>query len=114
MFFSLANSLVIFQTIMDKILQDLINTREVISFIDNVIVGIEEKKEYNEVVEEVVKRLVENDLYLKLEKYKWKVMKIEFLKVVIRLDEIKMEKEKLKIVLDLPIPKSIKEVQKFL
>ena len=41
-------------------------------------------------------------------------MKIEFLKVVIRLDEIKMEKEKLKIVLDLPIPKSIKEVQKFL
>ena len=70
MFFSLANSLVIFQTIMDKILQDLINTREVTSFIDNVIVGIEEKKEYNEVVEEVVKRLVENDLYLKLEKYK--------------------------------------------
>ena len=40
MFFSLANSLVIFQTIMDKILQDLINTREVTSFIDNVIVGI--------------------------------------------------------------------------
>ena len=70
MFFSLANSLVIFQTIMDKILQDLINTREITSFINNVIVEIEEKKEYNEVVEEVVKRLVENDLYLKLEKYK--------------------------------------------
>jgi len=80
---------------MDKILQDLINTREVTSFIDNVIVEIEEKKEYNEVVEEVVKRLAENDLYLKLEKYKWKVMKIEFLKVVIRLDKIKMEKEKI-------------------
>ena len=95
MFFSLTNSLVIFQTIMDKILQDLINTREVTSFIDNVIVEIEEKKEYNEVVEEVVKRLAENDLYLKLEKYKWKVMKIEFLKVVIRLDKIKMEKEKI-------------------
>ena len=70
MFFSLANLLVIFQTIMDKILQDLINTREITSFINNVIVEIEEKKEYNEVVEEVVKRLVENDLYLKLEKYK--------------------------------------------
>jgi len=70
MFFSLANLLVIFQTIMNKILQDLINTREITSFINNVIVEIEEKKEYNEVVEEVVKRLVENDLYLKLEKYK--------------------------------------------
>ena len=70
MFFSLVSLLVIFQTIMNKILQDLINTREITSFINNVIVEIEEKKEYNEVVEEVVKRLVENDLYLKLEKYK--------------------------------------------
>ena len=70
MFFSLVNLLVIFQTIMNKILQDLINTREITSFINNVIVEIEEKKEYNEGVAEGVKRLVENDLYLKLEKYK--------------------------------------------
>ena len=68
----------IFQTIMDKILQDLINTREATSFIDNVIVETEEKKGYDKVVEEVVKRLAENDLYLKPEKYKWKVIKIEF------------------------------------
>jgi len=33
-----------------------------------VIVETEEKKEYNKVVEEVVKRLVENDLYVKPEK----------------------------------------------
>jgi len=37
-------------------------------------------------------------------------MKIEFLKVVIRLDGIKIEKEKLEVVLDWPVPKSIKEV----
>jgi len=63
---------------MDKILQDLINTREATSFINNVIVETEEKKGYDKVVEEVVKRLAENDLYLKPEKYKWKVIKIEF------------------------------------
>ena len=40
------------------------------SFIDDVIVGIEEEKGYDEVVEEVVRRLAENDLYMKLEKYK--------------------------------------------
>ena len=34
------------------------------------IVGIEEKEGHNKVVEEVVKRLTENDLYVKLEKYK--------------------------------------------
>ena len=55
---------------MNKILRDLINTGEVVSFINNVIVGIEEEKGYDEVVEEVVRRLVENDLYMKPEKYK--------------------------------------------
>ena len=41
-----------------------------VNFINDVIVGIEEKEEYDEVIEEVVRRLVENDLYIKLEKYK--------------------------------------------
>jgi len=63
MFFRLTNSPAIFQTIINKILWDLMNTREVTSFIDNVIVKTKEEKEHNEVVKKVVKRLVENDLY---------------------------------------------------
>ena len=51
-------------------------------FIDD-IVGIEEEKGHDEVVENVVKRLTEIDLYVKLEKYKWKIRKVEFLEVVI-------------------------------
>ena len=43
---------------MNEILYDLINTRKVVSFIDNVIVGREMAEEYNELVEEVVRRLV--------------------------------------------------------
>ena len=35
------------------------------SFIDDVIVEMEEEKGYDEVVEEVVKRLAENNLYVK-------------------------------------------------
>ena len=42
MFLGLTNSLTMFQTIMNKILWDLINTGEVVSFIDNIIVGTEE------------------------------------------------------------------------
>jgi len=55
---------------MNKILRDLINTREIVSFIDNIIVKIEEEERYDKVVEQVVKRLAENDLYIKLEKCK--------------------------------------------
>ena len=41
-----------------KILQNLINTGKVVSFINNVIAEMEEKEEYDKIVEEVVKRLV--------------------------------------------------------
>ena len=114
MFFGLMNSLAIFQAIMNKLLRDLINIGKVAVFIDNVIVGTEEEEGYNEIVEEVVKRLAENDLYVKLEKCKWKVRKVGFLGVVIGLKGIKMEEEKVKGVLDWPIPKHVKDVQKFL
>jgi len=55
--------------VINKILQDLINTEEVVSFIDNMIVKTE-KEEYDKVVKEVVKRLIENNLCIKPEKYK--------------------------------------------
>jgi len=48
----------------------LINTREVASFIDNVIVEIEEEKGHDKVVEDVVKISAEDNLYVKSEKCK--------------------------------------------
>jgi len=42
----------------------------VASFIDNMIVEMEEEKRHDKVVEEVVRILVENDLYIKPEKCK--------------------------------------------
>ena len=65
-------------------------------------------------MKEVVRRLVENYLYIKPEKYKWKVWEIWFLEVVIGLEEIKIKEEKVKGVLDWPTPKEVKDIQKFL
>jgi len=98
----------------NELLRDLTNTGKVAVFIDNVIVGTETEEGYDELVAEVIKRLEENDLYVKPEKYKWKVKKVEFLGVVIGPEGIKMEKEKVKGVLEWPTPKCIKDVQKFL
>ena len=95
---------------MNEILCDLINTGEVASFIDNIIVETEKEEGHNEIVEEVVKRLAENDLYVKLEKYKWKVIEVEFFRVVIGLEGIKMKEEKIKEVLDWPTPKEVKDM----
>ena len=99
---------------MNELLRDLINTGNVAAFIDNVIVGTEMEEGHDEIVAEIIKRLEENDLYVKLEKCKWKVRKIGFLGVVIGSEGIKIEEEKVKGVLDWPTPKCVKDVQKFL
>jgi len=99
---------------MNEILQDLINTGKVISFIDNVIIGTEGEEGHNELVKEVVKRLAKNDLYMKPEKCKWKVKEVRFLEVVIGPEGIKMEEEKVKGVLDWLASEYIKDIQKFL
>ena len=113
MFFRLTNSPVTFQMMMNKLLRDLINTEKVVAFID-VVIGTESEEGHDELVAEVIKRLEKNDLYVKPEKYKWKVREVGFLGVVIGKEGIKMEEEKVKSVLDWPTPKCVKDIQKFL
>ena len=114
MFFGLTNSPATFQAMMNELLRDLINMGKVAVFINDVIVGTKTEEGHDELVVEVVKRLEENDLYIKPEKYKWKVRKIEFLGVVIGPEGIRIEKEKVKGVLEWPTPKCVKDIQKFL
>ena len=99
---------------MNELLRDLINTGKAAVFIDDVIVGTEDEEGHNEFVAEIVKRLEENNLYVKLEKCKWKVREVGFLGVVIGSESIKMEEEKVKEILQWPTPKCIKDIQKFL
>ena len=70
MFFRLTNSPATFQAMMNELLRDLINTGKVAVFIDDVIVETETEEGHDELVVEVVKKLEENDLYVKPEKYK--------------------------------------------
>ena len=114
MFFGLMNSPAMFQAMMNELLRDLTNTEKVAVFIDDVIVETETEEGHDELVAEVIKRLEENNLYVKPEKCKWKVRKVDFLGVVIGLEGIKMEKEKIKGILEWPTPKDVKDVQKFL
>ena len=70
MFFGLTNSLATFQAIMNKLLRDLINIGKIVVFIDDIIIGTEMEKEHDKIVAEIIKRLEENDLYVKMEKCK--------------------------------------------
>jgi len=69
---------------------------------------------YDEIIKGILRRLEENDLYIKPEKCMWKVRKIGFLGVIIRPNRIEMEKKKIDGVLSWPEPKNVKDVRKIL
>ena len=73
MFFGMMNSPATFQAMMNEILRDIINEGKVVAFVDNVLIETEIEEGHDEIVEEVLKRLEENNLYIKPEKCMWKV-----------------------------------------
>ena len=99
MFFGMTNSLATFQTMINKILRDLINKGKVAAFIDNVLVGTEIEEGHNKIIEEILRRLEENDLYIKPEKYMWKARKIGFLGIIIGPNGIEIEEKKVEEIL---------------
>ena len=99
---------------MNDLFRDLINQGDTATFIDNILVAIDTKEGYDELVEEILKRLEENDLFIKPEKCKWKIREVEFLEVVIGPRGVEMQKKKVEGVLNWPAPRNVKEVQKFL
>ena len=95
---------------MNDLFQDIINQENIAIFIDNIIAAIDTEEGYDKLVEEVLKRLKENDLFVKPEKYWWKVKEVEFLGIVIGPREVEMQREKVDRVLNWPASKNVKEV----
>jgi len=69
MFFGLTNSPVTFQAMMNDVLRDLVVEEKVAVFIDDMMVVMETEEGHDEIVEKVLRRLEENDLFVKPEKY---------------------------------------------
>jgi len=90
MYFGLTNSPATFQTMMNDLFQDLINQGDTGTFIDDILVAMDTEEGHDELVDEVLRRLEENNLFVKLEKCKWKVREVEFLGVVISPKGIEM------------------------
>jgi len=68
MFFGMTNSPATFQAMINKILRNLINEGKVAAFVNDVLLGTETEEGHDKIVEEILKRLEKNNLYVKLEK----------------------------------------------
>jgi len=95
MFFGLTNSPAMFQAMMNDLLRDLVVEEKVAVFIDDVMIATETEEGHDEIIEEVLRRLEENDLFVKPEKCVWKVREVGFLRMIIGEDGVRIEKEKI-------------------
>ena len=100
MYFGLTNSPATFQTMMNNLFRDLINQGDTATFINDILVATDTEEGHDELVEEILKRLEENNLFVKPEKCKWKVREVGFLGVIISPKGVEMQKEKVEGVLN--------------
>ncbi|KAJ3533934.1 hypothetical protein NMY22_g7130 [Coprinellus aureogranulatus] len=83
-------------------------------YLDDILIFTATLEEHREIVNEVLTRLRKHDLYLRPEKCEFEKTEIEYLGLVIREGEIRMDPAKVEAVRNWPIPKNLREVRGFL
>ena len=99
---------------MNKLLQDLINTGKVLVYIDGILIFTNNLDEHRKLVRQVLSILSANKLYLKPEKCKFEKQQIEFLGLIISEGKVEMDPIKVSGIQKWPVPNNKKELQQFL
>ena len=113
MYFSLYNSPATFQKMMNEIFHDMLDVCVV--YIADLMIFTEKdnQEEHDRVVLKVLRQLRDNDLFVKPEKCRFRVTKVDFLGMIVSHDGIKMDPEKVNAILKWPEPTNVKQVHAF-
>ena len=99
---------------MNTVLEDLICTGKVVVYLDDILIFTDDLEEHRRLVNAVLQRLRDNDLYAKPEKCFFEQSSIEYLGMIISKNSIQMDPAKVEGVLGWPAPTKVKQVQAFL
>jgi hypothetical protein len=113
MYFGLTNSPATFQTMMNKIFQDLIIEGVVPVYLDDILIFTNSLEEHQRITCLVLDRMREHKLYLWPEKCKFEKVRIEYLGVIISHNKVEMDPVKIAGVADWLTPSNKKEVRSF-
>jgi hypothetical protein len=114
MYFGLTNSPATFQTMMNNIFQDLILSRDVVVYLDDILIVHSDLACHHEIVWEVLWRLREHCLFLCPEKCEFEKSTIKYLGIIILHNHVEMDPIKVAGVATWPAPKNKKDGQQFL
>src|SRR6202023_2410653 len=114
MFFGLCNSPATFQNMMNDILREEINEGWLLVYMDDILIFTPDRSKLNYYTRRVLRKLQENDLFLNLDKCTFDVEEIDYLGMIVRENQIKMDPTKLAGIAEWPIPTTVKQVRSFL
>jgi hypothetical protein len=114
MYFSLTNSPATFQTMMNKIFQDLITKGVVSVYLNNILIFTNSLEEHRWITHLVLDCMHEYKLYLQPEKCKFEKTGIEYLGVIISHNKVEMDLVRISGESDWLTPSNRKEVQSFI
>jgi hypothetical protein len=111
MYFGLTNSPATFQTMMNKIFEDLITQGVVSIYLDDILIFTSTLEQHHPISHIVMERLRKHKLYLRHEKCEFKKTHIEYLGVIVLHNKVEMDPVNIAGVSEWPTPTNKKEVQ---
>src|SRR4030095_7025515 len=111
--FGLCNAPGSFQGYVNDVIREYLDTCAV-AYIDDILIYSNTLEEHILHVRQVLKKLLEHGLYVKLEKCQFSVQEISFLGFVISPQGISMDPDRISTISDWPIPRSVTDIQVFL
>ncbi|QRW18523.1 Retrotransposable element Tf2 protein [Rhizoctonia solani] len=113
MTFGLTNAPASFQHFMNNLFKDLLDVC-VIIYLDDILIYSKDDASHTQHVHEVLRHLLENQLFCKASKCMFHVTSVEYLGIIVLDKGFSLDKLKIQAVQEWPTPTKVKEVQSFL
>ncbi len=109
--FGLVNSPSIFQAFIDNAFRDMLN-KGIIVYIDDILIYLDTLDSHVQQMWAVLRRLIDNQIYAKIEKCEFHQTVTSFLGYIISAEGVAMDNKKVESVLNWPQPTTVKELQR--
>ncbi len=101
------------QTLVNDVLRDMLD-QFIYVYLDDILIFSHSLQEHVQHVRRVLQRLLENGLYVKVEKCVFHAQSVPFLGYIVSVEGMRMDPDKIQAVVDWPTPDSRKALQRFL
>ncbi len=100
-------------TLCERCFADMLDV-SVVVYLDDILIYSNDPAEHRQHVREVLRRLRANGLYCKGSKCEFHRDSVEYLGYILSLEGLCMSEDKVKAILDWPVPRKVKDIQSFL